>query len=78
MIRAYKKSSSGASKVIDLNYFAITGPFAQYKELTTLSIVTNLTNLFDPDIGIYVTGNKFIQRKKSPEYKGKALEIRVV
>ena len=38
------------------------------KRYTVISIVTNPENLFDPDKGIYVLGNLFMEYKKSGKY----------
>ncbi len=69
VVRAVAKSKDGkCSTVTSHTYFVTTGNLSQYKNTTVISIVTDPENLFDPDKGIYVTGNKYIQWKNSSEY----------
>ena len=69
VIRAVSKKSDGTfSKIMEKTYFVTTGDLKQYEDLTTISLVTNPENLFDPDYGIYVTGTQYQNWKKSPQY----------
>ncbi len=69
VVRAVSKSKSGVfSEVIDKTYFVTSGDLAKYKDLTVVSLVTNPDNLFDPETGIYVTGNKYLDWKNSSDY----------
>ncbi len=69
VVRAAAKSQSGVfSEVASRTYFVTNGNLAQYKNLTVVSLVTNPDNLFDPDTGIYVTGNQYINWKNSSDY----------
>lgn len=69
VVRAVAQSSDGkVSKVSDRTYFVTTGNLAKYKNYTIVSLVTNPDNLFDPDTGIYVTGNQFLEWKNSGSY----------
>ena len=69
VIRAVSKNSGGSfSNIIDKTYFVTTGDLKQYESLNIISLVTNPPNLFDPDYGIYVTGNQYQNWKKSPQY----------
>ena len=61
IIRAFCINEEGISKIITQSYFVTTGQLAQYKNITTISIVTNPENLFDPDKGIYVVGYKYLE-----------------
>lgn len=70
VVRAVTKSSGGSSKVVDKTYFITSNNLAKYQDLTVISIVTNPDNLFDPEKGIYVTGNQFIQWKNSGDFNG--------
>ncbi len=69
VVRAAAKSQNGKfSDVISQTYFVTSGNLAQYKNLTVVSLVTNPDNLFNPDKGIYVTGNQYLQWKNSPSF----------
>ncbi len=69
VVRAAAKNSDGTfSKTASQTYFVTTGDLAQYKNMTVVSLVTDPDNLFDPDKGIYVTGNKFLNWKKSSSF----------
>ena len=71
IVRAVAKNSKGNySEVISKTYFVTTEDLYKYQDLTVLSIVTNPENLFDPDIGIYVTGTMFYEEKKKREEEG--------
>ena len=69
VVRAVAKNAKGEfSEVNSKTYFVTNEDLAQYEDLTVISIVTNPENLFDPDIGIYVTGTMYQDWKKSDEY----------
>lgn len=69
VVRAAAKSADGIfSDVISQTYFVTTGNLAQYKDLMVVSLVTNPDCLFDPETGIYVTGNQYINWKNSDAY----------
>lgn len=69
VIRAVIKNSAGSySEIISKTYFITTKDLSYYQDLTVVSLVTNPENLFDPDIGIYVTGNQYLNWKKSDKY----------
>ena len=69
VIRAVIKNSNGIfSEIITKTYFITTNDLIKYQDLTVVSLVTNPENLFDPDIGIYVTGTQYIKWKNSAEY----------
>ena len=68
VIRAVAKNSKGEfSEINSKVYFITTGDLYKYQDLTVISIVTNPENLFDPEIGIYVAGNMYIEAKKKVE-----------
>ena len=60
IIRAVAKNSEGEfSEVITKTYFVTNEKLYYYQDLVVISLVTNPENLFDPEIGIYVTGNQY-------------------
>ena len=71
IIRAAAKNKKGEfSEVITKTYFVTTGDLYKYQDLTVISIVTDPSNLFDPDIGIYVSGTKNNDQRKKNEGRG--------
>ena len=75
IIRAVAKNSKGEfSEIKSKTYFITNEDLYKYQDLTVISIVTNPDNLFDPDIGIYVTGRMYIETKKRTNYKMKGKE----
>lgn len=69
VVRAAAKSSDGKfSSVVNQTYFITNGVLSKYKDMSVVSLVTDPDNLFDPDTGIYVVGNQFLQWKNSPSY----------
>jgi len=69
VIRAVIKNSAGNySEIISKTYFITTKDLIQYQDLKVVSLVTNPENLFDPEFGIYVTGNLYQNWKKSDKY----------
>ena len=65
VIRAYCENEDGISEIIDNTYFVTTGNLEKYKDFTIVSLVVNPEDLFDPDKGIYVVGNEYIEAKKN-------------
>lgn len=69
VVRAAAKNADGTtSKVVSQTYFITSGGLAQYQDMTVVSLVTDPDNLFDPDKGIYVTGNQYLKWKKSGSF----------
>ncbi|MBR4627274.1 MAG: CotH kinase family protein [Ruminococcus sp.] len=69
VVRAAAKNADGTfSKAVSQTYFVTSSNLAQYKNMTVVSLVTDPDNLFDPDKGIYVTGNQYLDWKNSPRY----------
>ena len=68
IVRAVAIKSKVPSKIVSKTYFVTSDALKIYQDLTVISIVTNPQNLFDPDHGIYVVGNQFIEWKNSPEF----------
>jgi len=56
------------SKVFVQTYFITTGNLELYQDYTVVSLVTSPENLFDPQKGIYVSGNLYINWKKNSKY----------
>ena len=72
VVRAVAKNSKGEfSPINSKTYFVTNEDLEIYQDLTVVSIVTNPENLFDPDIGIYVTGTMYQDWKKSEDYDPK-------
>jgi hypothetical protein len=65
VIRAYCENENGISPIIDNTYFVTTGNLEKYSNFTIVSLVVNPEDLFDPDIGIYVVGNEYIEAKNN-------------
>ena len=68
VIRVVTKNNNGYGKITEKIYFITTGELVNYEKYTVVSLVTNPDNLFDPEKGIYVTGNQFISWKNSENY----------
>lgn len=70
IVRAVARDSSGnMSRVITNTYFRLpTDKMTSYEGLPVVSLVTDPDNLFDPDTGIYVTGNQYLEWKNSSSY----------
>ena len=68
IVRAVTVKDNQQSKVVDYSYFVTTGDLKDYEDIFIVSLVTNPENLFDPEIGIYVTGNQYISWITSPGY----------
>ena len=72
IIRAVAKNKKGKfSEVITKTYFVTSEVLYKYQDLTVISIVTDPNNLFDPDIGIYVSGTKVYEERKKNEAEGR-------
>ena len=65
VIRAYCKNENGISQIIDNTYFVTTGNLEKYNNFTIVSLVVNPEDLFDPDTGVYVVGNEYIEAKNN-------------
>ena len=64
VVRAYCKNKDGNSKVISHTYFVTTGNLEKYQDFTIISLVANPEDLYDPEMGLYVVGNGYIEAKK--------------
>ena len=64
VVRAYCKNKDGNSKIVSHTYFVTTGNLEKYQDFTTISLVVNPEDLFDPEMGLYVVGNGYIEAKK--------------
>ena len=71
VIRAVSKNGKNYGKIISKTYFITNQELAHFERYTVVSLVTNPDNLFDPEKGIYVLGNKYIEWKKSADYDPK-------
>ena len=68
VVRAYCKNNDGKnSKIISHTYFVTTDKLAKYQDFTIVSLVANPEDLYDPDTGLYVVGNGYIEAKKKLE-----------
>ena len=65
VVRAYCKNKDGNSKVITHTYFVTTNNLSKYQDFTIISLVANPEDLFDPENGLYVVGNGYIEAKKN-------------
>ena len=71
VIRAVTKNSEGEfSEIVTKTYFVTNEGLYKYEDLTVISLVTSPENLFDPDFGIYVSGNQFQEAKKKAMEEG--------
>ena len=71
IVRAVSKNSKNEfSDIITKTYFVTNDLLIKYQDLTVISIVTNPENLFDPDIGIYVTGTKYQEELEKAKAEG--------
>lgn len=65
VIRAVSINSIGiVSEIVSASFFVELSP-EDYQNCNIISLVTDPDNLFDPDIGIYVTGNIFEEYMKA-------------
>ena len=71
IVRAVSKNSKNEfSDIITKTYFVTNDLLIKYQDLTVISIVTNPENLFDPDIGIYVTGTRYQEELEKAKAEG--------
>ena len=68
IVRAVVKNNNLYGNISEKTYFITTDALANYEKYTVISLVTNPDNLFDPEKGIYVTGNQYIRWKNSDSY----------
>lgn len=70
VVRAAAKSADGSfSPVVTATYFIMPqDKLDYYSEIPVVSLVTDPSNLFDKDKGIYVCGQQYLDWKSSPEY----------
>lgn len=72
IIRAVAYDQLGnRSEVVDASYFVGFSEKEGYENINVLSIITEPKNLFDSEVGIYVTGNEY--KKYVEEYREKAI-----
>ena len=71
IVRAVSKNSKNEfSDIITKTYFVTNDLLIKYQDLTVISMVTNPENLFDPDIGIYVTGTRYQEELEKAKAEG--------
>ena len=68
VIRAVSKKGEVYGNTTSKTYFITNKELSQFQRFSIISLVTNPDNLFDPDKGIYVLGNLFMEYKKSGKY----------
>ena len=68
VIRAATKNGEKYGNVISKTYFITDQELSQFEGYTVVSLVTNPDNLFDPEKGIYVLGNRYIDWKKTADF----------
>ena len=68
VIRVVAKNNNLYGNITEKVYFITTGALSNYEKYNVVSLVTNPDNLFDPEKGINVTGNQYIQWKNSENY----------
>ena len=67
VIRAVSKSEKNYGKVTSKTYFITNQELIKFRRYTVVSLVTNPENLFDPEKGIYVLGNIYMDWKKTAD-----------
>ena len=67
VIRAVSKNEINYGKVISKTYFITDQELFKFRGYTVVSLVTNPENLFDPEKGIYVLGNIYMDWKKTAD-----------
>ncbi|WP_297957811.1 CotH kinase family protein [uncultured Ruminococcus sp.] len=67
VVRAAARSADGTFSSVTTNtYFVMPeDKLAYYSDIPVVSMVTDPDNLFDPDKGIYVCGNQFLEWRKN-------------
>ena len=68
VVRAVSKKGDNYGNIASKTYFITKNELSQFQRFTVISLVTNPENLFDPDNGIYIVGNRFIEWKKDKEF----------
>ncbi|KAG4102212.1 hypothetical protein H8356DRAFT_984447 [Neocallimastix lanati (nom. inval.)] len=70
VVRAATKLEDGSfSPVVTKTYFVMDKEKLQfYSDITVISLVTDPSNLFDKDKGIYVCGQQYVDWKNGPNY----------
>ena len=68
VIRAVSKNEETYGKIISKTYFIIVQELFNFEKYTVVSLVTNPDNLFDPEKGIYVLGNIYMEWKKTADF----------
>ena len=71
IVHVVTKKNNLYGNIAEKIYFITTGDLFNYEKFTVVSLVTNPDNLFDPEKGIYVTGNQYIKWKNSENYDPK-------
>lgn len=67
VIRAVSKNEKNYGKVTSKTYFITNQELIKFRRYTVVSLVTNPDNLFDPEKGIYVLGNIYMDWKKTAD-----------
>jgi hypothetical protein len=65
VIRAVSKKEKSYGKIISKTYFITNNELSKFQRFTIVSLVTNPDNFFDPEKGIYVLGNIYMDWKKT-------------
>ena len=68
VIRAVTKNGEKYGNIISKTYFIIAQELFKFQRYTVVSLVTNPDNLFDPETGIYVLGNRYLDWKKTDDF----------
>ena len=68
VIRAVSKKEKSYGKIISKTYFITDKELSKFERFTVVSLVTNPDNLFDPEKGIYVLGNIYMDWKKTGDF----------
>ena len=68
VIRAVSKNGKNYGNIISKTYFITEEELSQFERYTVVSLVTNPDNLFDPEKGIYVLGNIYMEWKKTNNF----------
>lgn len=70
IVRAVSKGEDGKYSPIVTNTYFVMSPdkLSYYSDIPVVSLVTDPSNLFDKDKGIYVCGQQYLDWKNSPQY----------
>ena len=74
VIRAVSKNGDNYGKVLSKTYFITDQELLKFRKYTVVSLVTNPDNLFDPEKGIYVLGNIYMDWKKTTDFNPESEE----